>query len=305
MTPEVSGPADTLRRGLHRALRGMVAGNRSPVRNLAAPVIGDPGLFGPESVTWRVHADGAMFIGGVRALFFQTMHPLAMAGVADHSNYRHAPLERLANTAQYIGLATYGTTRQAEDTVAAVKRVHARVVGHAPDGRPYAANDPHLLSWVHHALVDSFLRAYRRYGRQPLTGAEADQYVKENAVVAELFGCDARLHSVSELDEWMRAERTELRAGRQARTAARFLIAPPLPLAARPAYAVIAAAGVSLLPSWVRHDLRVPLLPLVEPLAIRPAARTLTRTIDWVMRLPSEQAPVVDDAPLPTRSTHE
>ena len=103
----------------------MVAGERSPVRDITAPITGDAGLFGPDSVTWRVHADGAMFVGGVRALFLQTMHPLAMAGVADHSNYRQAAVEPLGNTAHYIALTTYGTTRQAEETVATVKRVHA------------------------------------------------------------------------------------------------------------------------------------------------------------------------------------
>ncbi len=283
----------------------MVAGDRTPVRDLTAPVTGDPGLFGPDSVTWRVHADGSMFVGGVRALFMQTMHPLAMAGVADHSNYRDAPLERLANTANYIGLTTYGTTRQADETIAMVKRVHKKVVGHSPDGRPYAANDPHLLSWIHHALIDSFLRSYQRYGGRPLSADEADEYVAENAAVAERLGCDACLCSVDELDEWLRSERSALRAGRQAREAARFLVAPPLPLAARAPYAVIASAAIGLLPGWVRRDLWVPLPPLVEPLAIRPAAWVLTRTIDWVMRLTPEREPALERSePGPSRLAH-
>ncbi len=287
-----------LRRSLQRALRGMVAGDRSPVRDLSRPITGDPGLFGPDSVTWRVHADSAMFVGGVRALFLQTMHPLAMAGVADHSNYRCAPLDRLANTARYLAQVTYGTTAQADETIAAVKRVHVKVVGRAPDGQRYAANDPHLLSWVHHALVDSFLRAYQRYGGRPLSAEEADRYVAENAVVAERFGCDAHLRSVGELDRWLRVERPGLKAGRQARTAARFLISPPLPFAARPAYAVIASAALGLLPRWVRRELRVPLLPLIEPVAIRPATWALTRTLDWAMKLPLEGA--AEQATTPT-----
>jgi uncharacterized protein (DUF2236 family) len=262
----------------------MVAGDNAPVRDLGAPISGDPGLFGPDSVTWRVHADGAMFVGGVRALFLQTMHPLAMAGVAEHSNYRDAPLARLANTAHYIARTTFGTTAQADETIAAVKGVHTRVVGVAPDGRPYSANDPHLLSWVHHALIDSFLRAHQRYGGDPLTDAEADRYVAENAVVAERFGCDALVGSVAELKEWLRAERPALRAGRQARTAARFLVSPPLPLAARPAYGIIASGAIGMLPGWVRRELRLPLLPFVEPFAIRPATWTVTRGLDWAMR---------------------
>lgn len=285
MTAALSRPVTDLRRGLNRALRSIVAGDRPPVRDLAAPVHGDPGIFGPDSVTWRVHSDSSMFVGGVRALFLQTMHPLAMAGVADHSDYRSAPLVRLGNTANYIGLTTYGTTEQAHATIATVKRVHEKVVGRAPDGRRYAANDPHLLSWVHHALIDSFLRAYQRYGRRPLTASEADQYVAENAVVAERFDCDARVSSAVELNDWLQAERPELRAGRQARDAARFLVAPPLPLAARPPYALIASAAIGLLPGWVRRELRLPLPPLVEPLTIRPSMWVLTRALDWVMRL--------------------
>ena len=118
----------------------------------------DPGLFGPDSVTWKLHNDFCLLAGGLRALMLQTMHPLAMAGVADHSNYRTDPLGRLANTSAYVGTTVFGTTAEATAAVATVKRVHRRVVGVAPDGRPYDANDPHLLTWVHHTLVDSFLR---------------------------------------------------------------------------------------------------------------------------------------------------
>ncbi|MDQ6697026.1 MAG: DUF2236 domain-containing protein, partial [Actinomycetota bacterium] len=278
------GPVDEVRRLLYRALRGMVAGDRTPVRDLRADLTGDTGLFGPDSITWQVHSDAAMFVGGIRALFLQTMHPLAMAGVADHSNYRQAPLDRLGNTAEYIARTTYGTTRQADETIAAVKRAHVGVHGHAPDGRPYSANDPHLLSWIHHALIDSFLRAYQRYGGRSLSGEDADRYVAENAVVAERFGSDTRLGSVAELNSWMRAERPSLAAGRQARTAARFLVAPPLPFAARPPYAVLAAGAIGLLPGWVRRELRLPLLPLADPVAIRPATWAMTRTLDWAMR---------------------
>lgn len=284
----VGSPLPTVRRRLNRVLREMITGGRPPVRDAGELRSGDPGLFGPDSVTWRVHADGAMFVGGVRALFLQTMHPLAMAGVAEHSNYRERPLDRLANTAQYLGVVTYGSSAQAEAMIAAVKRGHEAVVGRSPDGRAYSANDPHLLSWIHHALIDSFLRAYQRYGGQRLTDAEADRYVAENVVIAKRFGCNTEVRTVAELRDWLWAERPELRAGRQARAAARFLLAPPLPLTARPAYGLLASAAVGLLPSWVRRELWLPVPPLVEPFAIRPAAWTLTRTIDWAMSVPAD-----------------
>lgn len=271
------------RRDLAIRFRRMVVGEQAPVRDLTAPLTGDPGLFGPDSVTWRIHADSAMFVGGVRALLLQTMHPLAMAGVADHSAFRTDPLGRLNRTASFVGMATFGTTEQAEQVVAMVRSVHRTVVGNAPDGRPYEANDPHLMLWVHHALVDSFLRTYQRYGAARLSDRDADRYVGEMSVLADLLGCEPAATSVAGLRDWFAAERPELRAGSQARDAARWLMVPPLPLAVRPAYGVIVSAAVGLLPGWVRRQLWLPVAPGVDPLVVRPAATALLRTLDWVM----------------------
>lgn len=268
---------------LGRELRTLIAGDNPPVRDLTKPIEGDPGLFGPDSVTWRVHSDGSMLIAGVRALLLQTMHPLAMAGVADHSDYRRHPLDRLANTSQFVAATTFGTTEQAEAAFALVTRVHQRVVGTAPDGREYSANDPHLLSWVHHAEVDSFLRTYQRYGATKLSAHEADRYVDEMAVINDNLGGEYAAHSVAELDEWMHAIRPELQAGQQARDAARWLMLAPLPLAARPAYGVIAPAAVGLLPTWMREELKLPLVPALDPLIVQPAARALIRTLTWAI----------------------
>lgn len=280
---DLARPLQAVRLGLQAAIRSTVTGGRSPVRDLSRPVTGDEGLFGPDSVTWRVHSDAAMFVGGVRALFLQALHPLAMAGVAEHSAFRTDPLARLANTAHYVAVTTYGTTAEAEQIIAAVKRVHLRVTGVAPDGRSYAANDPHLLTWVQHALIDSFLRAYQRYGAVALTSGDADRYIAEQATIAERFGCDAVVGSVGELREWLCAERPELRAGPQARSTARFLLAPPLPLAARPPYGILASAAIDLLPRWARRQLWLPVPPLVAPLAVVPAARSMCRAIDWAI----------------------
>lgn len=271
------------RRRLARSMRHMIAGDAPPPRDLRLTDGGDPGLFGPDSVTWRVHADASMFIGGLRALLLQTMHPLAMAGVAEHSDYRHDPIGRLWRTSIYVGTTTFGTRDEALAAVAMVRRVHQRVVGVAPDGRPYAANDPHLLTWVHHAEVDSFLRAYRRYGAEPLSDADADRYVAEMAVLCELFDAEPAARSVAELRAYFHAVAPELGATAQARDAVRWLMVPPLPWAGRLAYAVVAPAAIGLLPSRVRHDLWLPLAPGVDPLVVRPAARALTGSLRWVM----------------------
>ena len=277
---------ETARLSLQGAIRGVLIGSAKPVADIARSGGGDPGLFGPGSATWTVHSDAAILIGGIRALLLQTMHPLAMAGVADHSAYRTDPTGRLWRTSAYVGTTTFGTTEQATQAVAIVRRVHEAVVGTAPDGRAYAANDPHLLGWVHHTLVDSFLRAHQRYGDTPLTPVDADRYVAEQARLAELLGAvdPEPARSVSELRAWMWGIRPELRAGAQARVATRFLLFPPLALATRPPFAVLASAAMGLLPGWVRRDLRIPTLPFADALVVRPSARALSHVVSWALR---------------------
>lgn len=285
MPPSPGTALDWVRGQVALQVTGMLIGDHEPAstRRLV-PFEEDPGYFGPDSVTWRLHQDSCMLIGGLRALMLQTMHPLAVAGVAQHSNFREDPLGRLHNTSVYVGTTIYGARPEVEQAVAMVKRVHERVVGVAPDGRPYAANDPHLLTWVHHTLVDSFLRTYQRYGSSPLTRADADRYVDEQAVLADLFGAEPAARSVAELHDWFRAVRPELRATADATATIRFLLVPPLPLLARGPYAVIASAAITLLPRWVRRDLRLPVPPAVEPFVVRPAATVFVRTLDWVLQ---------------------
>lgn len=263
-------------------LRRAIVGDREvdPVL-MAHP--GDLGLFGPDSVAWKVNSDAAMLVGGLRSLIFQTLHPLAMAGVADHSDYRNDPWGRLQRTSEFVGATTFGTQVYADRQIETVRRVHNRVVGTAPDGRPYEANDPQLLLWVHATEVDSFLDAYRRYGTAQLTRYEADAYVAEMSVVAKRLGAQDVPTSVAELDQTLQMFRPDLHVGRQARDAWRFLTAPPMPLLARGPYGVITAAAVTSLPDWVRHDLKIPVPIGVEPLAVRPAATLLMRGIGWLL----------------------
>ena len=294
-TPLAVGAAagDRIRVALADEVARLLIGEREPVHHPVGPRA-DEGLFGPDSVTWHVHRDACLLVGGLRALLLQTLHPLAMAGVADHSRYRDDPLGRLSNTSLYVGTVIFGTTDEARQAVAGVKRVHERVTGTTPDGRPYAANDPHLLTWVHHTLVDSFLAAYRRYGGDRLTDDEADRYVAEWAVIADLFGAEPAARSTAELDAWFAAEQPHLWAGPRAHDAVGFLLAPPLPLHTRPAYAVLAAAAIDLLPDWARAHLGVPRLPLADRVVTRPSAWALLRTLDWV--LAARPDPATDEA---------
>lgn len=281
------GPVDAAlaagREQLAGVVRRRLSGQAEPGTTTMGGFLGEDGPLGPGSVAWRVHADPAMFIGGLRALLLQTLHPLAMAGVADHSDYRHDPFGRLHRTSAFVGATTYGSWDQALAAVAVVRRVHTRVRGTAPDGRPYDASDPHLVSWVHAAEIDSFLRTYRRYGCARLTDADADRYVEETSTVAELLDAEHTPRSVAELREVLEVFRPELEGGEQARDALRFLLWPPMPVALRGAYGVVAAAAVGLLPGFARHELGLPVLPLTDPLLVRPAATAAVRSLRLVL----------------------
>ena len=232
----------------------------------------------------RVHADSAMFVGGLRALLLQSLHPLAMAGVAQHSDYRDDPWGRLQRTADFLAATTYGPAVEAERAVARVRAVHQHVAGVASDGRPYAANDPHLMRWVHVAEVDSFLSANRRYAAAPLIGDERDEYVREMAVIARRLGVPAPPESQQALADQIRAFRPELGGTPEARDAARYLLLqPPMHAAVRPMYTILGSAAVALMPRWSRWPLRLPSFPVVEALAVRPAGEIVVRALRWAL----------------------
>jgi uncharacterized protein (DUF2236 family) len=269
-------------------IRSRVVGDQPTEK--AAAIFDAPGprWFSDDSPVRIVHRDASMFVGGLRALLLQSLHPLAMAGVAEHSDYRQDPWGRLQRTADFLATTTFGPAELAERAVSTVTRVHTHVVGTAPDGRPYAANDPHLLLWVHVVEVDSFLRANQRFGDQRLNAAQADAYVRDYALIAEKLGAEQPPKSVTELSQTIKAFRSELRGTHAARQAARFLVLePPLPLAARGPYLMLAAAAVSLLPMWARLPLRLPYLPMSEALVVRPGGEAVTRLIRWSLPSPT------------------
>lgn len=274
----VGAATDRVRDAVARAVRGRVAGDpRGPVVDAS----GDAGWFGPESVAWRMHADLSTIIGGLRALLYQTLHPLAMAGVADHSDYRKDPWGRLHRTSKFIAATTYGTSREAEAAVARVQQVHEHVRGIAPDGRPYSANDPILLAWVHATEIDSFVAAYRRYGPSSLTDEDADRYVGEMAIVAHAFGADPVPTTAAELAALLASY--ELHATSQARSAARWLMVPPMPWRVRPVYVLVAAAAIELLPLAAQLELGIVVPPLAGPIGVRPATRAFVGTVRWAL----------------------
>jgi len=243
-----------------------------------------PRWFEPDSPIGVVHGDASMFVGGLRALLLQTLHPAAMTAVAEHSDYRVDMLGRLARTSRFLAETTFGHEDDAQRAVDVVRAIHDRVSGTMPDGTPYAASDPHLLGWVHVAEVDSFLRAHTAYGRHPLDAAGRDEYVAQAAVIARRLGVVDPPVTEAQLAERLAAYRPELRATDHAREAVRYVVlSPPLPLAARPAYGVLVAAAVGLLPRWTRKPLRLPSLPVTERTVVRAGGSLATGTIRWAM----------------------
>lgn len=208
---------------------------------------GDAGLFGPDSVSWRVIGDVAAFVGGIRALLIQTAHPEVVAGVEQHSKYRTDPLGRLTRTSFFVTATTYGALPEVEEAVALVRAAHRRVQGRSERGRPYRADDPALAAWVHNVLTDSFLIAYQRFGPAPLSTAEADRFVREQAQVGALLGAAPLPDSAAGLSAWIGGHPDVAASQAQADVIA-FLRRPPVPLGPGLGYRLLFQAALATIP---------------------------------------------------------
>ena len=283
---KASGAADLIRDRVGEVIFARVAGPQGAERRR---LINAPGerWFAEDRPIRRVHGDSSMFIGGITALLLQSLHPLAMAAVAGHSGYRGDPWGRLQRTSYFLAVTTYGRASDAREAAARVRAIHQKIIGTAPDGRPYAASDPHLLTWVHIAEADSFLRAHARFGARPLDQAGRDGYVADLARIGAELGVPDPPRTEADLTARIAGYRAELAGTAQARQAARFLLlTPPLPAVARPPYSVLAAAAVSLLPGWARRPLHLPRLPVTEAALVRPAGHAMVHAIRWAITSP-------------------
>ena len=233
----------------------------------------DPGLFGPDSVTWRIHGDPSMILGGFRALILQAVHPLVMAGFDDNSFFRGDPWGRLRRTGDWVSTVTYGTTAEARAAGRRLRRLHARLApGIEPEsGQTYRVNDPKLLLWVHSTEVESFLTTYRRSGGR-LRRGDGDRYVAEMAASAKLVGIPTAMVPTSETDlaDYYRSVRPDLRVTAVALRNVLWGFAPPMPAwvryatPARPAWATLVGIAAALLPPWARRLYRLPGLPATD-----------------------------------------
>jgi uncharacterized protein (DUF2236 family) len=239
----------------------------------------DLGLFGPGSMAWRMHREPAMLLGGLRALILQALHPLAMAAVADFSDYQSDVWARYDRTSNYVNVTIFGTTAQALAAGRRVREVHVPIHGvDAVTGRAYAADDPTLLLWVHAVLIDSFVTAYDRLCR-PLAEGDRDRYVAEMVRQAELVGLTAGDVPASwEANvAFLASLQPELRVTPAAEKALHTILRPPLPAWRRPFWSMIAAAALSITPDYALSMYKVRRPPLSDAV-LRPSIRIFAGT---------------------------
>lgn len=246
----------------------------------------DDGFFGPGSVTWRLAGAMTMPVVGLRALLLQALHPLAMAGVDQHSQWRADPGARLASTSAYEVTISFGDRAAARAAAARVRKIHDFVRGTDPaTGKPYAAQDPSLLLWVHNALVDSQLACARGYGS--ITAGDEDRYVREQAAAAELIGIPAGLApaTAAELATYFDKVRPELQCSPAAAEAMGYLLrylqpgdAPGPEPDDGGLWEDVARAAIASLPGWA-IELYADVLPRVG----EPPARAEVRAVLGVM----------------------
>ncbi len=255
-----------------------------------APV-GDPGLFGPDSVTWRVHADfPGMLAGGLCALMLQTLHPRALAGVWDHSDFRDDLIGRLRRTTAFVAGTTFAGTDEAERLIARVAAIHARVRGTTADGQPYAADDPRLLTWVHVTEAYAFLRGFRAYGGLAMPDALDDRYYDESRRIAEALGARDVAADAAAVEVYFDDVRPALRCDARSRAVLDVLRRVRLPVpGAGVTRDVFLGAGAALLPPWAESMLGI---TAAQRLRHRACARLLATTAPlFRLALPDGAAP--------------
>jgi uncharacterized protein (DUF2236 family) len=280
----------------------IVSSATAPFRHAPYPLArsldyrGDPGLYGPGSVSWAVLADVATFVGGVRGLLIQAAHPEVVAGVGGHSRYKEDPLGRLSRTTSYVTATTYGAMPEVEQAVAQVQRIHRVVSGVSSRGVSYDAADPGFSAWVHNALTDSFLVAHRTFGRVALSRAEEDRFVAEQTRAGALLGSDPMPSTASALSAWIE-HHPEIAPSPEMWEAVDFLADPPLDPGLKVGYKTLFEAAVATIPTRVRSILgltKVPGATIVGRVAVAGLRWALGYSPSWQLALVRTGAPIPD-----------
>lgn len=235
---------------IRKTIREMVGGSGPPIAFLTPQ--GDRGLFGPESVAWKIHADFiSMMIGGISSLILQALHPQALAGVWDHSSFREDLKGRLGRTAFFIAATTYGPTDMANNIITKVNHIHTKITGLDEFGKPYSATDPHLLAWVHLTETRSFINSFEDYRKEKISPKEKDQYFLEMSSLGERMGAVNLPATYANTEKAIQGYIPELYFGERAKSIIDLLDNFPSNLTAKPFIKLISRAGFLNLPDWV------------------------------------------------------
>ncbi len=281
MPPPIVSPIETLRLKLVEQVRTTF--NDDAARQKPVPP-SDEALFVKDTPIRMVHADLiGMMTGGVRALLLQMLHPHALQGVLDHSNFREDMHGRLQRTARFIAVTTFGHRDEATKAIERVNRIHAKVGGTLPDGSPYSATNPRTLAWVHVTEAQSFLAGYLRHVRPDMPGSEQDEYYRQIAIIARALGADPVPQSRNEAEALFRELRTDLRPSKEAREIAQ-LVLNQRPKRTPPAVqAMIGAEAIAMLPPFARSMLNLQ-RPVLTALPARAATWGVGKTLRWAFR---------------------
>jgi len=253
---------------IRQTIREMVGSSGPPIAFLTPQ--GDRGLFGPESIAWKIHADFiSMMIGGISSLIMQALHPQALAGVWDHSSFREDLKGRLGRTAFFIAATTYGPTEMANQVIDKVNRIHTKITGLDEFGKPYAATDPHLLAWVHLTETRSFMSAFENYRSEKISLDQKNQYFLEMKSLGERMGAINLPNTYAATEKAIKEFVPELYFGDRAKSIIQLLENFPSNLASKPFVKLISRAGFLNLPDWVYPVIEKPTPSFLERLAIQ------------------------------------
>jgi uncharacterized protein (DUF2236 family) len=280
----MADPVESLRMKLVSQVRGVF---HDEAKGQAPTPPSDDALFERDTPIRLVHADiVGMMTGGVRALLLQMLHPEALQGVLDHSNFRDDMHGRLRRTARFIAVTSFGHRDEAMAAIARVNRIHARVGGTLPDGSRYEATNPRTLAWVHLTEAQSFLAGYLRHVRPDMPGHEQDEYYRQFAVIARALGADPVPENRAEADRLFRILRHDLATSAQAREVAQLVLSQRPKGTPRSVQTMITADAVAMLPDWARQMLHLQ-RPRLTALPARAATWGMGRTLRWAFRQPT------------------
>ena len=260
-----------------------MTGASSSLEEFKQPV-GDPGLFGPQSVVWKVHAHfSAMMVGGLSSLMIQALHPRALAAVWDHSNFRQQLKARLGRTALFVAATTYGSVDLATQHILRVNAIHAKIRGIDLKGQAYCANEPHLLRWVHLVETISFLSAYQHLSLQPLSPSECDRYIVEMNKVGEMLGATNLPVTFSDAQHAMSQYEPELVFDQRTRETLQSIESYSVDLTEKPFFALILSASFDIVPDWLLAKLERKSDTCLHINARRLALQIASKPVQWML----------------------